>query len=197
MGAQWTPVMLASLGLPALGLLLVAKPTTGLAIWIRRPTWWPVAGACLLTGISFALFPHWIGAWRAALAEGLQRPEWRPYVYHAAPLTQPGGWLLLAALLRWRRPEARMLLALACVPQAGQPYDLLTLFAVAETRREWVLLVASTQLVAAFGFAIHSSHPDVPGFVTHVWPAMLGLGYLPALAMILRRPARLHENGFV
>jgi hypothetical protein len=47
---------------------------------------------------------------------------------------------LLIALLRWRRPEARVLAALACVPQTMRFIDQLPLLAVAQSFRQSLLV---------------------------------------------------------
>ena len=39
------------------------------------------------------------------------------------PIAVQGGALLALALLRWRRADARLLLAMACVPQSMMLYD--------------------------------------------------------------------------
>jgi len=64
-------------------------------------------GSLVLVGASLAVYPAWLGEWSAALHAGR--------TYHA-PFSRPGGWVLLLAALRWRRPEARLLLAIHCIP---------------------------------------------------------------------------------
>jgi hypothetical protein len=180
-GAQWTPLLVASVWLPWLAVLFVAKPTTGAVLWVRRPSWLAVIAAAAIGGVSFLLVPGWIGSWRAAVAGQ----------HHVPLLWRPGGVLLLAALFRWRRPEARLLASLALVPSAALPYDLLVLYAVAETRREWWVLTVLTSAVGLWASVVSLS-ADMPSKAAYLaqnaWPAMLLLGYLPAVAMVLRRP---------
>jgi len=76
---QWSPLLAAATVLTRLGVLFIAKPTIGEAMFAARPSWWAVAGAVLLLAVSFALEPHWITGWRAALAT--QR-EVHAHVYH-------------------------------------------------------------------------------------------------------------------
>ena len=61
-----------------------------------------------------------------------------------APVTYvtAGGPLILLALLRWRRPEARLLVALGCIPHTTMLYEALPLFLVARRWQEGVLLAA-------------------------------------------------------
>lgn len=177
MGAQWTPLLLAGLWVPAFGIAYAAKPTTGLALWVRRPSWLPVAAGLVLLALSFVVVPSWPWEWREAVGRA----------HHGPLLFRPGGFLLLLALLRWRRPEARMLALLAVIPSGAMPYDLLLLFAVAETRREWLAVVLLTWGVALYGWQVGAGVQDA-AFAERVWPAEILLGYLPAVAMVLRRP---------
>lgn len=177
MGAQWTPLLLAGLWVPLFGITYVAKPTTALALWVRRPSWLPVAAALLLVALSFAVMPSWPWAWREAVSQS-----------HHVPLAlRPGGFLLLLALLRWRRPEARMLALIGLLPSGAMPYDLLLLFAVATSRGEWLALVGLTWGVAFYGWHVGAGVQNA-AFAERVWPAEMVLGYIPALVMVLRRP---------
>ena len=57
-----------------------------------------------------------------------------------APITRPGGVLVLLALLKWKRADARLLLALACVPHTTVPYETIPLFLIPQTwRQAWAL----------------------------------------------------------
>jgi hypothetical protein len=94
---------------------------------------------------------------------------------------------MLLALLRWRRPEARLLAVLALVPQTPTFYDHLFAFAVPRTFRETLILTVCT-----FGvyFVIGFNSP-LPTFET--WGNLLArttvyLVYLPAVVLVLRRP---------
>ena len=74
--------------------------------------------ALALLACSLVLWPTWPIAWREALKTATQ---------HAPIVTRPGGFLLLLAALRWKRPEARWLLATALVPGNPAAYDALPL----------------------------------------------------------------------
>jgi len=175
---QWVPVLVAATLLPWLSVLLIVKPTTGLALGIGWPSRWAIIGALVLLGASFAVEPGWLVHWRAGLGSKI--------VYHVPPIRRPFGWLLLLALLRWRRPEGRFLIASALIPQAAMPSDLLALLLIPQTFVERVIFVASTQLLALHAiFVVRGVSPGA--FAENLWPATLVLGYLPALVMVLRR----------
>ena len=76
--------------------------------------------------------------------------------------------------------------AFALIPQAAMPYDALPLLLIPQSFAERVIFVAGTQLVALYGIAnLHGAAPAE--FAQKIWPALLLLGYLPALLMVLRR----------
>jgi hypothetical protein len=108
-------------------------------------------------------------------------------IYRPA-ITQPFGWLLLGALARWRRPEARLLVALGCVPVNPAGYELVPLLFVvpAAAWEAGALAVASwaVEWTAAPGepYATWSQRNAVMG------PATVWAVFVPALLLILRRP---------
>jgi hypothetical protein len=66
---------------------------------------------------------------------------------------QAGGFVALLGLFRWRRPEARLLVALACVPQTMLLYEALPPFLIPRTIGEVVVLLVasvSAQVVSAY-----------------------------------------------
>ena len=175
---QWVPLLVAAVLLPWLSFLLVVKPTTGVALGVGWPSRWAVIGAVVLCAVSFIVDPGWLLQWREGMGAKI--------VYHIPPVTRPFGWLLLLALLRWRQPGARFLVASALIPQAAMPSDLLALLLIPRTFMERVIFVGSTQLLALYGLTdLHTSSPG--DFAEKLWPATLALGYLPALVMVLRR----------
>ena len=174
---QWSLVMTASALVPMLGFMWAAKPSLGLAIaagYVTRPA---VIGALVVTAIGFLVWPKWVGAWLPGL-------HGSP---HVAPVARPGGFVLLAALLRWRRPEARVLAALSCIPQTTMLYDTVPLFLIPATRPQAYLLAILTQVAAV---VIAWRRTDLPLVLenAHQWPVILLLVYLPALIMLLRLP---------
>jgi hypothetical protein len=130
---------------------------------------------------SFALRPAWFAEWWSALAA--------PTPHIIVPLTVLGGPFLLLALIRWRRPEARLLAGLACVPQTFSSYDALLLFLIPETRTQALVLLTATTLVT--GIIGYVGPAATYAATVHKFAALrIALVYLPALAMILLRPNR-------
>lgn len=168
---QWAPLLLAVYFWPALLVLTLAKPHVGVAVALNVP--WrrgPVVMALILGLLSLV----WMPTWPLAMLSGVGAPgDYRPPV-----LNGPGALLLLAAL-RWRAPEARLLLALALVPQRAF-YDQLLVFGVARTRRELLVLILTSWLCYLAWFLVPL--PNVPWYI---W-----LIYLPALLIVLRQGHR-------
>jgi hypothetical protein len=160
----------------------VSKPNFGLALGAADRsgrTWiFLVLGAIALILLSEVIRPGWHEAWirnvRAA-------PHFR------APAFRPFGFLLLLAVLKWRRPEARWLLALSLIPQAPSFYDQLLLAVVCLTTRESLVFAAST-VVLFFYVGFNTPQPDYPAWGRLVGNGTVWICYLPALAMVLRRP---------
>jgi hypothetical protein len=168
---QWSPwVTLAALT-PGAGFLLVAKPTLGVACWCYRPSRWHVLTGGAITLVSLALLPSWPLAWLDNVHEA---------VGHPAPITYQWGPLLAFAALRWRTREARLLLAMAFVPQLLFFYDQLPLFLVCRTRGEALVFIG-------WGMAVMIVYL-VPAFVGFGGPWAMVACYLPALLIVLRRP---------
>jgi hypothetical protein len=120
--------------------------------------------------------PPWLSEWYPTLTD---------LTHLRAPIQFWGGPLVLLALLRWRLPEARLLVALACVPQSMFLYEVLPLFLLVKRVEEGALL-------AGLMLACHLIWDAGPkGNFTQ---ATLALGqwivwliYLPCLVMVLRR----------
>jgi hypothetical protein len=172
---QWSPYLTAAVVLPAVGLTWAAKPTIAIPLVLGWPRWRPLAWAAGLTALSIVLRPGWIHDWLAAIHDA-------PVT---APIHRPFGALLLLALLRWRRPEARMLAAMTLIPHSELMYDLVPLILVCRTRRETLLLAALGLL--ALLVAPHASPATIAADTSRGWPVLFGLCYVPALAMVLLR----------
>ena len=177
---QWSPVLLTGL-ISGLGFLWAAKPTIGVALFAGWPSRSALLGGSLLTILSLVLIPKWPFEMRARLAAA-------PHIM--APLLRPGGFLLLLALLRWRRPEARMLAALSLAPQTTSAYEMLPLFLIPRSAREMTALVLLSQLAFGLAFSLRPGDPhrDLAGMIAEHWPFWLCLMYLPSLWLVLRRP---------
>jgi hypothetical protein len=182
---QWSPLLAAAMGLPWLGFFLAAKPTIGLAVFFARPTRAALLGVLAVTLVSLVFQPSWPVEWLHALrATSLATPGGTPY---SAPVLTPGGALAVVALARWRRPEARLVAALACVPQTTLLYETVPLFLVPLTITEGGILWLGSW-VAALWISLLGPYPsDAARFATAA-TAMGWLLYLPSAIMILRRP---------
>lgn len=182
--AQWSPLVAASVVAAPLGIVLICKPTIGAAMFVARPSWWPVVGGLALALAAFAFEPTWLPHWRDALARNAAiDPPTAPY---RAPVTLPGGAVALLALLRWRRPEARLVAALACVPQTLLMYETVPLLLVPRKRGEVALLVALSW--AAWWWL--RRHPVLNDYTVHLYASgtvIVWLFYLPCVLMVLRR----------
>lgn len=179
--AQWSPLFSAAFCLPWLGFVLAAKPNLGAAIALasdsRRLFMTAVAGSAILLVTSLILMPGWPLDWIATVRAA----------HVIIPVGRLGGFLVLLNLLRWRRPEARLILFLACVPQTGSWYEALPLLLVAQTRRESQIL----SLTSSFGYLmilllIHGQAEAQ--FNRDVSNLMIAFAYLPATIVVLRRP---------
>jgi hypothetical protein len=98
------------------------------------------------------------------------------------------GLPAVLAVLRWRRPEARLLLVLSCVRQNGFLYDQLPLLLIPQSPLEALALSAishASHIVALW-------HPPADGSVLALsaqqFPFTVAAMYLPCLVMILARP---------
>jgi hypothetical protein len=177
--AQWSPLYCASFLLPAMGVMLSAKPTLGavtLVSGFTRPSWRSViGGAAILIAISLLLFPQWPIAWMRVLRLG----EFTPAVLW------PGGFLGLLAAARWRDPEARMILALTLVPITASWYEALPLMLAARSKREVQML----SLISSAGYLSQGFFSPGGEYVPVRYTRMLLVAfcYVPALIVVLRR----------
>jgi hypothetical protein len=175
---QWSPLLVAGALVPSLGWVLACKPTIAAALWLAYPS----KRAALLAGtfviIAFIVRPGWVPEWLALL----------PLAPHLkAPVTFWGGPLILLALVKWRRPEARLLAAMACVPQTAVIYEAVPLFLVVKTMHEGLALLLLCMVavrIADFGGPYESYNAIMQ--VMGQWNVLLI--YLPCLVMVLRRP---------
>jgi hypothetical protein len=174
---QWSPLVTATFLLSALSWLAVLKPNLGLAVTAAKPNWIGIGGGALLLVGTLALQPTWPSEWIRNL---------RAMPSHPAPIYVPGGVLLLLALVRWRRPEARLIVAMACVPQLMYFADQLPLWLVPRTRREAMALSAISLVAWAAALVVETGAGRQPAFNSS--PYVLAGVYLPALVMVIRRP---------
>ncbi|MGQ0538059.1 MAG: hypothetical protein ACT4R6_03860, partial [Gemmatimonadaceae bacterium] len=126
---QWSPLITVAALSPTLGFLAALKPNIGLAVLLARPSACALGGTAIFAALSILLFPRWPLEWLQAI---------RTLPGHPAPIlsVSGAGIVLAAAALRWRTPEGRLLLAMACVPQLMLFADQLPLMLAARTRGE-------------------------------------------------------------
>jgi hypothetical protein len=177
---QWTALLGSGWFLPLTAFAWIAKPTIGLALLVAtasvRSVAIAVSSGVVLLLVSFALSPGWVPEWVSVIRDA----------DHMQPLAASrGGFIVFAALLRWRRPEARLLLAMALVPQTPAFYDLLLiLLIVPATLRQAMAMTA----VCNAGLLLLNLVPVTEEtFVPVRAMASLVFCYLPALIIVLRR----------
>ncbi|GMV11628.1 MAG: hypothetical protein AMXMBFR55_33620 [Gemmatimonadota bacterium] len=178
---QWAPLLLATMWLPWAGVAIAAKPNVGLAILAAlrgRRLVYAIIAAAAVTLLATGIHPQWIAEWHASIAHA-------PHI--RAPLFMPWGFLLALAAMRWRRPDARLLLGMAVLPHTPSLYDLLPLFFLARTLRESLALAVLTHLLF-FGFIAFSGGPTFDAYAAALGRASILVVYLPALAAVLARP---------
>jgi len=178
---QWSSLLAAAALIPGISWVAVAKPNLGVALLAAAPrsrvVLTMVGGSAILVAISFIVLPDWPGYWLANV---------RSATHFKPAILRPGGFLLALAALRWRRPEARLLLALACTPMTPTFYDPVLLFIIAQTTREALTLSAST-IALYFVVAFVDPARTMEDWGAVVATASVFLLYLPCLVMVLRR----------
>lgn len=173
---QWTILATAGYLVPSLAIFYTAKPSLGLALFAANPSRHTIisalGGGLLVALIGMAMFPEWPIEWVKIVANA--RHQWIP-IMHIAGLVTP------LALLRWRRPEARMIFFLACVPHTMLWYDTLPLLLVGLTFRESLILslMSWVPLAAQLG-----TGEFVPMNITQY----ILYGFVPSLILVLLRP---------
>ena len=173
---QWAPLIMAAVLLPGLGFLAVCKPNIGVALALARPTRAAVYGGAAVLVASLAFDVHWPMKWIANL---------RTMQGHPPPLFTLAGIALIIALVRWRREDARLVLAMAAVPQLPMFADQLPLMLVARTRVEGMVLALLGHIGGVLWIKTQTpgAHPSANAAI---W--VLAFAYYPALVLVLRRP---------
>jgi hypothetical protein len=178
--SQWSPLMAAAFLTPALGFALICKPSLGSAIAVstssRKSIVVFLIGGAALTALSFVVLPGWLGEWVRAVKTGT---ELNP------PISRGPGFLIALAILRWRQPEARLLLAVACVPQTSSWYETLLPMLAARTKREMQFMVACSGAGYLFQILMLDRKDEIA--TTDIGILMVVFVYLPALIVVLRR----------
>ncbi len=173
---QWTPLFAAGVLLPLLRVLWAVKPTTGAVLFAAYPDRRVLYGGAALVALAFAVWPGWTESWLAAAGTAPHRPA----------VLRIGGFMLLFALFRWRRPEARQVAATALVPLGPYLYEGLPLLLLARSRREMLMLTLCGTVGLLAGLTIQRQ--GGPGHNPIDWMIVFLSCYLPALLLVLRRP---------
>ena len=176
MVVQWAPLLIAAVLTPALSWILAVKPTAGFALWTGWPTRRAVLGALILVGLSLVVRPTWIPEWLDSVSKTPHEPH----------LLRPGGFLLLLGLLRWRRPEGRLLATLAVIPQTTALYETLPLALLCRNRPQ-AAGFATLTMAAHLLFLLGPQGPWPVG-AEYQWWVLLAVVYGPAIALVLRLP---------
>jgi hypothetical protein len=180
---QWSTYVTAAALIPALGWVAACKPTLGFAAFLYRPRWSYIVSALILVAAAIAIMPSWPWRW----LDIIQRRTTSSY---HTPLLAPGGVLLVLAALRWRRPDARLLLGMACVPQSMFAYDQLPLGLIAETRKQ-ALIFSLWSYLGIWGSRFVSAGPIADtkaDTLRYLAVVITWTYYLPLLVVVLRRP---------
>ena len=179
---QWPPLLIAAALTPSLSWILAVKPTAGFALWAAYPNRKALIGGLLFVAVSFLVRPGWVREWLDSVARTPQEPH----------LFRPGGFLLLLGLLRWRRPEGRLLACLGLVPGTTAVYETLPLALVCRNRPE-AAAFASLTMLAHLLFQL-GPQGAWPVGAAYQWWVLLILVYLPALVVVLGRPNEVDEG---
>jgi hypothetical protein len=170
--SQTTPLVTAFALIPALAALSFLKPNIGLALFTRSPSLRPVVLCGVLFAAAWIAFPSWPQHWLLTM---------RNSPVHASPMRTSLGVAGLLGLLRWRRPEARLLVAMTIIPHGLEFYDEIPLWLVATTRREAMFLTFASWVGCLAWLAFGD------GRFMHSPPWSTAFLYVPAAALVLRR----------
>jgi len=184
-GGQVVPLVVAAMLVPSLGWLAPMKYTMAAAGFAYNLSRRYVVLAAAVVVFSIVIAPWWPMQWWRELSDVAGR-------YYHVPLLVPGGVLALFALLRWRRPEARLLAVMTCLPQTMLFYDQLPLLLVAETRRQALAMTLTSWLpILAVAWA-HGGAMAAERQTLFAWnaPVIVAMYYLPCAALILFRKTR-------
>jgi hypothetical protein len=131
---QWTPLLVSMWIFPVLLPLALLKPNSGVALASKKITKKGLIGLLLIILVSLILLPGWPLSWLESIKHGR----------HLIPILFGPGPLLIFAAFRWRNPEARLLLLLACMPQTFYFYDQLALLLIAKNLRQQLIIVIAS-----------------------------------------------------
>jgi hypothetical protein len=182
--SQWSPLLLAACVMPALGFVIAAKPNIGLSVVSGQSGWRSLlvvaAGAAAIGVASLVVRPSWPSEWLQAIGD-------KGDAVVPAAQWMVGGPLIVLALAKWRRPEARVVATLALTPHSPFLYDTLPLFAVPRSTREALVLTIGTDAAMLMQLALGATAGRDSAHVTLMARAIVVCVYLPCVVMLLRR----------
>ena len=177
--AQWSPLIVAAALAPALAPLALAKPNLGIPVLITHGDRRQWLRALYFVVLTLPLLPSWPLDW----LHNLQHQS-----HYPMPLQVFPGIVLLLALLRWHDPAARLLLAMAIMPQRLWFYDQLPLWLMARSWREGLFLTVFSW-IGYWGWRLTPGDAVWKGTSPEMatgW--IIGCIYLPALAVAFAPP---------
>jgi hypothetical protein len=184
-----SPMMLvtAACAWPAMQWAISVKPNLGLAAFISRPTWIAVYGSVAMCALAFLVEPTWPWFWLRQIF-AMKGGDSHTVLGHIVPIMVPGGQLVVLALLRWRRPDARLLFAMACVPQSMTFHDVLPLMLIPKTFRQSLIMGLLSFVAFFLALPILRNEPDMATMFHETAPFAVWFMYVPALVLVLLRP---------
>lgn len=182
LGGQVVLLVVAAMLIPSLAWLAPMKYTMGFAGLASTLSRRYAVLFALPVLASIAVWPFWPLAWFRELHDVAGR-------YYHVPVLVTGGFLLPLAALRWRLPEARLLLVMAFAPQTMFNYDQLPLLLVARGRTQAIVFALVTYLPRWLNDRMYGpSTVDREALFSHLAPLIVACYYLPCLAIVLSRP---------
>ena len=188
LGAQWSPLLVASIFIPALACFASAKPQLGVAVLSgvrsRQGVVAAAIGAIFFLGLSLVLEPGWISEWLQAVSTA---------EHMRSPILQPPGFLIPLVLLRWRRPEAWVIFLSACLPMTLMWYSFLVLLAFPRSYREACVLSVVSSLGYGIVNVVNELQPHDLQTGRIIWGIVVCTTFLPAVISVLRRAVPLQD----
>lgn len=168
--AQWSPLMLAILFLPALYPAILIKPHIGLGIGITHFTIWRAIVTGLLFGLTFLVDYDWLRSWSNQLGN---------YDGFIPFFIFPGAVIVVLAVLFIKSPRGRYFILFCFTPQRLW-YDQLMLWWIPQSKRSMIWLTFLSWIIGILFFAARAGFGQRPGHPVFV---MLTI-FLPALAAL-------------
>jgi hypothetical protein len=183
---QYAPLLAAAFYLPFLLPLAVIKPQLGIPLlaagrWSKTT----LLAALSIVLVSLAVYPAWPFDWLTNMNFGSYDGK--------IPVFQGAGFLLLLSAFKWRDERARLLLAMALMPQRLW-YDQLVLLLIPRTRIQlYILLIGAwLSVLVSPGGLMHTTVRDQTALV-----AVVSFVYLPLLCIIFQEELKLFASTLI